>query len=208
MHRGRDATPGALPPRWPAATSAPSVRTADRLGAVVQQIVTRLLPDGPPNVHSVAELVRMSGRTLQRRLSRESLTFAGVVARARLDMAQRMLDDPGRRVIDVALELGYSDPAHFTRAFVRWTGVAPRQFRQRRATASSGVPGSRLPSCVGEAAPQPAERSCIAVAEQPRLVEGAARGRRRQVLANVLRSGGSRAGPQASARSARPARSP
>src|SRR5262249_17264920 len=128
MHRGRDATPGVLPPRWPAAPSAPSVRTADRLGPVVQQIVTRLLPPRPPTVHAAAELVRMSGRTLQRRLSRESLTFAGVVARARLDMAQRMLDDPGRRVIDVALELGYSDPAHFTRAFVRWTGVAPRQF--------------------------------------------------------------------------------
>jgi AraC-like DNA-binding protein len=63
--------------------------------------------------------------------------FAGVVARPHLDMAQRMLGDPGRRVVDVALELGYSDPAHFTRAFVRWTGVAPRQFRQRRATAPS-----------------------------------------------------------------------
>jgi hypothetical protein len=83
MHHGRDATPGALPPRWPAAPSVPSVRTTDGLGAIVQQIVTRLLPDGPPNVHSVAELVRMSSRTLQRRLSRESLTFAGVVARAR-----------------------------------------------------------------------------------------------------------------------------
>jgi AraC-like DNA-binding protein len=45
--------------------------------------------------------------------------------------AQRMLGDPDRRVIDVALDLGYSDHAHFTRAFERWTGIPPREFRRR-----------------------------------------------------------------------------
>lgn len=101
------------------------------LGDVVQQIVARLLPDGCPDVRSVADSVRVSTRTLQRRLSEEGLTFAGIVDLTRLDVAQRMLEDPARRVIDVALDLGYSDPAHFTRAFVRWTGVAPREFRRR-----------------------------------------------------------------------------
>lgn len=98
----------------------------------MQEIVTGLLPDGYPDVQSVAGKVRVSARTLQRRLSEEGLTFVEVVARARLDVAQRLLDDPARKVIDVALDLGYSDPAHFTRAFVRWTGVAPRDFRRLR----------------------------------------------------------------------------
>jgi AraC-like DNA-binding protein len=83
-------------------------------------------------------MVQVSARTLQRRLFDEGLTFAGIVARARLDVAQRMLDDPARRVIDVALDLGYSDPAHFTRAFVRWTGLAPREFRRLRVTGYAG----------------------------------------------------------------------
>jgi AraC-like DNA-binding protein len=74
----------------------------------------------------------MSVRTLQRRLQDECLTYARVVAQTRFDAAQRMLDDPDRKVIDVALDLGYSDPSHFTRAFGRWAGVAPREFRRLR----------------------------------------------------------------------------
>lgn len=106
----------------------------DDVGTGVQQIVTTLLPDGSPHRHAVAAMVRLSARTLQRRLRHESLTFAGVVARVCVDVAQRMLADPGRKTIDVALDLGYSDPAHFTRAFARWTGLAPRAFRRLRST--------------------------------------------------------------------------
>jgi AraC-like DNA-binding protein len=92
-------------------------------------------------------MLGVSARTLQRRLSEEGLTFLGIVARARCDVARRMLDDPARKVIDVALDLGYSDQAHFTRAFVRWTGRAPREFQRLRATGSSGgpAPGPRNP---------------------------------------------------------------
>jgi AraC-like DNA-binding protein len=125
-----EATPGQFLPHCPRPTSAPRARDIYGFGGLVQQIVTRLLPDGYPNVQSVAEMVRVSARTLQRRLAEEGLTFAGVLARARFDVAQRMLEDPARKVIDVALDLGYSDHAHFTRAFVRWTGLAPREFRR------------------------------------------------------------------------------
>jgi len=103
----------------------------DDFGGAVQRIVAALLPDGRPDIHLVCEVVRLSPRTLQRRLHAEGLTFAGVVARTRFAEALRMLDDPTRKVIDVALDLGYSDPAHFTRAFERWTGLTPREYRRR-----------------------------------------------------------------------------
>src|SRR4029450_1053696 len=108
-------------------------KPADDVGGAVRQIVTTMLRDGYPDVHVLAEAVGTSVRTLQRRLREEGLTYARVVAQARFDAAQRMLDDPDRKVIDVALDLGYSDPSHFTRAFGRWTGVAPHKFRRLRA---------------------------------------------------------------------------
>ena len=107
---------------------------ATDVGGAVQQMVTTLLPDGNPDIHLVAEAAQTSARTLQRRLRQEGVTFAGVVARARFHAAQRLLDDPARKVIDVALDLGYSDPAHFTRAFSRWSGITPREFRRLQST--------------------------------------------------------------------------
>ena len=109
----------------------PDAPTPARLGRIVAAVVTTLLPERQPDVRAVAEVIQLSARTLQRRLSEEGLTFATVVARARFDAARRMLEDPSRRVVDVALEVGYSDQAHFTRAFVRWTGLSPREFRRR-----------------------------------------------------------------------------
>src|SRR5262249_4051180 len=115
-----------------------ALHTNSHLGDVVQQIIaTLLLRDGHPDLHSVATILGLGVRTLQRRLSEERLTYACVVARARFNLAQRLLDDPAYKIIEVALDLGYSDQAHFDRAFVRWTGLTPREFRQRRATAYS-----------------------------------------------------------------------
>ena len=108
------------------------------LGGVVQEIVTALLPDGCPDVRCVAKVMRLSSRTLQRRLSAEGVTFAWLVAQVRYANAQRMLDDPQRKIIEVALDLGYSDQAHFARAFARWSGLTPRQFRRLRSIGCSG----------------------------------------------------------------------
>src|SRR5215475_8235346 len=134
MNGDPDAMPDQLLLQCPQSRSARWARETCRLGDVVQQIVIRLLHDGYPDVHSVATMLGLTTRTLQRRLSDEGVTYARVVARARLDLAQRMLEDPACKVIEVALDLGYSDPAHFARAFARWTGLAPREFRRLRAT--------------------------------------------------------------------------
>jgi AraC-like DNA-binding protein len=103
---------------------------AGDVGGALQQVVTAFLPDGYPDIQLVADAVGLSTRTLQRRLHEDGATYAGVVAKARFGEARRLLRDPARKVIDVALDLGYSDPAHFTRAFERWAGVPPREFRR------------------------------------------------------------------------------
>jgi AraC-like DNA-binding protein len=58
------------------------------------------------------------------------LGFARLVDEARFQAASRLLHDPAVRIIDVSVELGYTDAANFTRAFRRWAGVSPLAFRR------------------------------------------------------------------------------
>jgi AraC-like DNA-binding protein len=102
-------------------------------GRRVQQIITTLLagPCRAVRIDIVAETMGTSVRTLQRRLRATGVTYSEVVQRARRTAAQQMLKDHSAGIATVARALGYSDPAHFTRAFQRWTGFTPRDFRAR-----------------------------------------------------------------------------
>ena len=83
-----------------------------------------------PEIQSVAAEMGTSVRTLQRRLRATGSTYGDVVQRTRCAAAQQLLKDRRRRIGEIARKLGYSDHAHFTRAFQRWTGVTPREFRR------------------------------------------------------------------------------
>jgi AraC-like DNA-binding protein len=117
-----------------------SARDVDR--RVVRQVVA-LLAGRPLNIHHVADSVRMSIRTLQRRLRGAGVTYDRVVQSVRFEIAEHLLQDPQRKIGDVARTLGYSDPAHFTRAFRRWTGLTPRDFRRRGRSGAETVPNRR-----------------------------------------------------------------
>jgi AraC-like DNA-binding protein len=98
----------------------------------VQHLLADLLTsDGErPDIQVVAARMGTSVRTLQRRLLAEGLTYSHVLQEARCAAAREMLQDRQRRISEVARRLGYSDPAHFTRAFRRWMGCAPRDLRR------------------------------------------------------------------------------
>jgi len=73
----------------------------------------------------------MSERTLQRRLKDEGTTFAVLVDEVRTDLARMYLADDRLAVYEVAFLLGFSEPSAFNRAFKRWLGTSPREYRQR-----------------------------------------------------------------------------
>jgi AraC-like DNA-binding protein len=110
---------------------------ADSTSADVTHRVEHVLADllaadsGRPDIQLVAARMGTSVRTLQRRLLAAGLTYSHVLQQARLAAAREMLMDRQRRISEVARRLGYSDPAHFTRAFRRWMGCAPRELRRR-----------------------------------------------------------------------------
>lgn len=95
------------------------------------------LPEREPGMAAVAARLHMSPRSLQRRLQSEGTSFARVLFELRRDLALRYLRDPRIAMGEVGFLLGFLDVAAFQRAFKRWTGSTPSQYR-RSAQASGG----------------------------------------------------------------------
>ena len=99
---------------------------------VVDKIVQHL-PDGPPSQLQIAEALHVSNRTLQRKLKDEGTSFMDLLQDTRLQLATKYLQAPNRSVVETAYLLGFSEPSTFSRAFKRWTGMAPADFRNTAA---------------------------------------------------------------------------
>ncbi len=108
-----------------------------------RKTIARLLPQGYPTVQLTARVLGMNVRMLQRRLAAAGTSHSQIVDEVRFEVACRLLGYPGRSIADIASALGYSDPAHFTRAFTRWAGMTPRAYRQE---GKSGGQVKRRPS--------------------------------------------------------------
>ncbi len=102
---------------------------AGTLRSDVEHAIAPLLPHGRARVGDVAGQLGMSRRTLARRLAAQGLTFAGVLAELRVDLAKRELQDSALTISQVAWLLGYREVSAFTHAFKRWTGKTPREVR-------------------------------------------------------------------------------
>ncbi len=90
-----------------------------------------------PGIDDVATTLGVSRRTLQRRLGTQKLTFAEVIDQTRREKAVAELANPKLTLIEVALRAGYSDASTFHRAFKRWTGQTPAEYRAAVAPAPS-----------------------------------------------------------------------
>jgi AraC-like DNA-binding protein len=97
----------------------------------VRRAIWKHLSDGPPTLQQAASALGVSLRTLQRRLREEGTSFAEVLDEFRREMAISLLRDRSLAVYEVAFLLGYSDPSTFYRAFRRWEGVPPQEFRRK-----------------------------------------------------------------------------
>ncbi len=98
-------------------------------GKVYQAL--RLLPDPGAGMKTVASTFKMTERTLRRRLAGEGTSYSSIADQVRRAMATQHLQRPGASVEQVALVTGFSDAANFRRAFLRWTGMTPAQFRRQ-----------------------------------------------------------------------------
>ncbi|WP_323113618.1 AraC family transcriptional regulator [Pseudomonas guariconensis] len=87
------------------------------------------LSGGEPCLERIAQALELSSAGLQRHLREAGLSFSQLVERVRRELAVHYLRQPKRPVSDLAGLLGYSEASAFSRAFRRWFGVSPRQWR-------------------------------------------------------------------------------
>jgi len=106
---------------------------ADEFVRSVAQIIETLSWDGYPDIHLTARVVGMGVRSLQRYLNEAGVTHDALVGEARFATAAALLEETDTKILDIALDLGYSDHAHFTRAFRRWAGCSPQAYRRNHA---------------------------------------------------------------------------
>jgi AraC-like DNA-binding protein len=86
-----------------------------------------------PRAADVARRLGVSERTLLRRLREGGLSYQSLVDSVRKDMALKRLQAPDATPAEVGFFLGFSDVSTFYRAFRRWTGSTPAEFRGRKA---------------------------------------------------------------------------
>lgn len=78
-----------------------------------------------PRLHDVAEAAGLSTRSLRRRLENEQTSFSEIVLETKMTLAKELLLTADMPVQIVSTQLGYSEPASFTRAFTQWWGQPP-----------------------------------------------------------------------------------
>lgn len=83
-----------------------------------------------PDMETVARRLGMSSRSLRRRLQSEGRSFSSVVDDALGELACNVLRESGTTIQEAAFRLGFAEASSFHRAFKRWTGKTPKQFRE------------------------------------------------------------------------------
>lgn len=116
-----------------------SERANRLLGSLSQQagIATRIasllatqLTNTVPDKSRIASQLGMSERTLQRRLQGEGTSFQEILDKTRHYLARELLRNTALPLAEVAAQLGFAEPSAFYRAFKKWEGLTPGQYRE------------------------------------------------------------------------------
>jgi AraC-like DNA-binding protein len=99
------------------------------LSEQVKGVVKKLLAGQRPTLRDVARELRLSTRTLQRRLTAERAKFQQLMEEARRELAQHYLLHSSLELNETAYLLGYEDANSFFRAFHQWEGTSPGEWR-------------------------------------------------------------------------------
>jgi len=101
----------------------------DDIVSRTKSAIGNYLPSGNLTDKVVADALQMSPRSLQRKLAAEDTTFRKLVQTVRQELAESYLTDVSFTLMEISYLLGFSEQSSFSRAFKRWTGFTPQEFR-------------------------------------------------------------------------------
>ncbi len=102
----------------------------DSITLKVRSHIIDHLPNGAPRQENIAESLNMSLRKLQRKLQDEDTNYKELLEDTRRSLAQTYIKQNNRSIGEITYLLGFSEPSNFTRAFKRWTGRTPANYRE------------------------------------------------------------------------------
>ncbi|HLV78392.1 MAG TPA: helix-turn-helix transcriptional regulator [Marinobacter sp.] len=102
------------------------------MGARVSRLIRLQLERGKVGVETVAGQLNMSRYTLHKKLRQEGLTFASLLEQVRREQALTYMKDKSKPLVEIAEQLGFSELSAFSRAFKRWMGTSPAEYRSLR----------------------------------------------------------------------------
>jgi len=103
----------------------------DNIAAQLKRMLAELLAAGEANADAACRALKLSRRTLQRRLKGEKTSFQKVLHEVRAELAINYLSDERLKALEVAMLLGYSSISSFTTAFKSWYDMPPAEYRHR-----------------------------------------------------------------------------
>lgn len=109
----------------------PGSTPSESFVSLTKDVIARWLGRTHVECASVAAELKLSERSLRRRLTEEGTSFRELLQDARKERARTILSKPGMSLSVAAEQLGYSDTAAFSRAFKEWTGVSPGRFPRK-----------------------------------------------------------------------------
>lgn len=107
-----------------------AIKDTLNLAAQTKDQIARALSEGLPKMADIARRLGMSVRSFHRRLAEHGVTFQTLTEETRREIASGMLRDETYSLSEIAFMAGFSEQSAFTRAFKRWTGQTPAQFRK------------------------------------------------------------------------------
>lgn len=107
-----------------------NVSHSSAIAARIASLMATQLNNSVPDKSLIAVQLGMSERTLQRRLQQEGTSYQAILDQTRHYMARELLKNTAIPLAELASQLGFTEPSAFYRAFKKWEGKTPGQYRE------------------------------------------------------------------------------